>query len=115
MVDQAYVNKLNSFELSLKELTIRVSKIEKDLENYVTQKSVQVYLQDTNNAVEDNSKAIRDLQIQVENIVLPDDTRYYLDQSEVEEFRKNYKIILSMIADIDEKYKALVAYTANAT
>ena len=115
MLEQAFVNKIISLEQSIKDLSMRLTKIEVDLENYATDKSVEVRIQETDNNVRENAVAIRDLQTQLQNVVLPDNIRYYLSQSEVSEFRKNYKQILAMLADVDEKYKALVNYTTNAT
>lgn len=63
--------------------------------------------------IRDNSTLINQLERQLSKVVLPEDTRYYLSQTEVADFRSNFGKLLAMIASFEKLYKNLVAYSAN--
>lgn len=63
--------------------------------------------------IKSNAELISKLEQKLEKINLPTDTRYYLDTSEISDFRSNFNKLLAMMASFDTLYKNLVAYNAN--
>lgn len=66
-----------------------------------------------NGKINDNAELINDLETRLSTVIVPEDTRYYLSQSEVADFRSNFAKLLAMISTFDALYKNLVAYSAN--
>jgi len=46
-------------------------------------------------------------------IKLPEETRYYLEQSEVDSFRSNFSKLLAMMSEFQNLYTNLIAYASN--
>ena len=63
--------------------------------------------------IKGNSELIGKIEQQLAKISLPDDTRYYLTDTEVADFRSNFNKLLAMMASFDQLYKNLVAYSVN--
>lgn len=63
--------------------------------------------------IRNNSTLINQLERQLATVVVPGDTRYYLTQQEVSDFRSNFAKLLATMADFERLYNNLVAYSAN--
>lgn len=63
--------------------------------------------------IRDNAKLIGDLEEKLAKIILPENTRYYLEQGEVSQFQSNFNQLRAMMASFKKLYDSLVAYTAN--
>lgn len=46
-------------------------------------------------------------------IKLPEETKYFLEQAEVENFRSNFNALTAMMASFDTLYSSLVSYVSN--
>lgn len=62
-----------------------------------------------------NGELINEIQQKLSLVVLPNDTRFFLEQSEIEDFRNNFQKLVAMIADVEILYKDMVSYVSNAT
>lgn len=60
----------------------------------------------------DNFAIIQKLEEKLALIKTPTDTRYYLVEAEVEDFRANFNKLLAMMNSFETLYKNLVAYAA---
>ena len=60
-----------------------------------------------------NSELITKIEQQLATVIVPEDTRYYLEESEVGDFRSNFNKLLAMMASFDQLYKNLAAYSVN--
>lgn len=65
--------------------------------------------------IKDNSILIGDLEEKLAKVVLPENTRYYLEQGEVSQFQSNFNQLRAMMASFKKLYDSLVAYVANNT
>lgn len=63
--------------------------------------------------IKSNSELIGKIEQKLNQISLPSDTRYYLSQTEIADFRSNFNKLLAMMASFDALYKNIVAYSAN--
>ena len=60
-----------------------------------------------------NSELITKLEQQLAMVILPDDTKYFLEESEIGDFRSNFNKLLAMMSSFEQLYKNLVAYSVN--
>lgn len=67
------------------------------------------------NIVRDNSRLITTMENRLSKVILPEETRYYLDQGEVEQFQSNFNKLRAMMSKFEKLYNSLVAYTAANT
>jgi DNA repair exonuclease SbcCD ATPase subunit len=66
-----------------------------------------------NNKIKDLSEMIVKIEEKLAKISLPDDTRYYLGESEIADFRANFNKLLAMLTSFELLYNNLVAYSVN--
>jgi len=62
--------------------------------------------------IKDNNTIIKDLEQKLAMIYLPSETRFYLEDNEVADFKSNFSRLNAMMAKFDTLYKNLVAYSA---
>jgi len=62
--------------------------------------------------IKDNSTIVRDLETKLAKIILPDQTKYYLEEGEVSDFKSNFSRLNAMMAKFEKLYSNLVAYSA---
>jgi len=60
------------------------------------------------------STLVNKMEEKLSQVVLPADTRYYLDEADVSSFRSNFAKLLAMISDFEALYKNLVAYSISS-
>lgn len=63
--------------------------------------------------IKDVAELVVKLEEKLAKISLPEDTRYYLEENEVADFRSNFNKLLAMMASFEKLYKDLVAYSVN--
>jgi len=61
----------------------------------------------------DNSSLITDMEERLAKVILPEETRYYLDQGEVSQFQSNFNKLRAMMASFQQLYNNLVAYNSS--
>ena len=60
-------------------------------------------------------QSIADIEKKLAKILLPEDTRYYLEEGEVGDFKSNFAKLKAMLAKFEALYKNLVAYSVSRT
>lgn len=114
MIDnQELNNRLVRMEQAIKGLEFAISKLAQDMSKYATQGQLKTSESNTKNIINRNSQAITSLQEKLNTISLPDNTKYYLRGSEIEDFRNNYRSLIAMMADAERLYQSLISYVAN--
>lgn len=63
--------------------------------------------------IKKNSDAVQGLEVRLSKVLLPDETRYYLETGEIDEFKATFAKLKAMMAKFETLYKNLVAYTVN--
>jgi len=66
-------------------------------------------------SIDGNAEIINRLERQLRKVILPEDTRYYLSEAEISDFRSNFSKLLAMMAQFETLYNNLIAYQANNT
>lgn len=111
------------------ELETRIANLEnivqglcRSITSVVDNSSVQIKLSDLQrseqsmlNLIRDYSQVVANLEIKLSKVILPSDTKYYLEEGEAEEFRANFAKLKAMIARFEVLYKNLVSYQVSQT
>lgn len=63
--------------------------------------------------INDNSKLISSIEERLSKVILPEETRYYLDEGEVAQFQANFNKLRAMMSSFEKLYKNLVAYSSS--
>lgn len=101
----------NSIE-SLKKIVNGLSERVVDLEDiqgiYVSQSSLQTSLEDMNSSIAGLNTALKSVECKLQKITLPEGTRYYLEESEVTDFRNHFRQLRSMMAELEKSRQAFI-------
>jgi septal ring factor EnvC (AmiA/AmiB activator) len=111
-IDQLEV-KVKNLETKIQGLSTIVNKLNTDLllkSNATDLNRIRAELYEL---INDNSELISKIDEQLAKVILPEDTRYYLEESEVSDFQSNFNKLKAMMIQFDRLYKNLVAYEAN--
>lgn len=106
-------NRMIKLETAAKAQSERITLLEHELGKYATQGQLKTSEANTKNIINSNSQLINDLEQKLLTIAIPSDTRYYLSNTEIEDFRNNYRKLIAMGADAERLYQSLVSYTAS--
>ncbi len=115
MTNTEIENRLIKVETAMSALVNRMDELSNKLAMYATHGQLSRSEANTKNIINDNSILINNLQQKLLTISIPDDTKYYLSNTEIESFRNNYKKLIAMMSDSERLYQALIAYTAQVT
>ena len=63
--------------------------------------------------IKKNSDAIQGCEVRLSKVLLPEETRYYLETGEIDEFKATFAKLKAMMAKFETLYKNMVAYTVN--
>lgn len=112
MTNSEILTRLVKLEQAIIILSDKVTALEVQLPKYATQGQLKVSESNTKNLINQNSIMINDLQQQLQMVIIPSDTRYYLSSTEIEDFRSNYQTLIAMMADAEKLYRSIVSYVA---
>jgi len=111
----AVIERCNALERQVNGLALLIT----DIKNQTNSK---VGLADMSNSeitlkalISDQGQLINNIEEKLATVIIPDETRYYLEESEVSDFRSNFNKLMAMMASFQELYDNLVAYTSNNT
>lgn len=105
-------NKLEQIEKSLAGIMSILSQMQEDINSRVKLSDVSSIQQEIEAKVRTNAQDISSLQLKLAKVLLPEETRFYLDEGEVSDYQSNFAKLRAMMAKFDILYKNLVAYQA---
>jgi len=105
-------NRMVKLETAVRAQSARITLLENELGKYATQGQLKTSEANTKNIINQNSILINDIEQKLLTIAIPSDTRYYLSNTEIEDFRDNYRKLIAMGADAERLYQSLISYTA---
>jgi predicted nucleic acid-binding Zn-ribbon protein len=86
----------------------RIQDMEDQLSVYVTSSDLQSYLNDINSTMNDYNDALSDLENRLAKVVLPTDTRYFLTESEITDFRDNFRKLRIMMSEVEKSRQSMI-------
>lgn len=108
-------NQLTRIEKEIDKIKARITNLENLFGGSVSTSQLNLTDHRLRGLIQSNSALITDIQEKISMIYLPDETRYYLKESEIDDFRANFQKLAAMISDVEQLYDSLVAYVANTT
>lgn len=105
------INSLGALSKSLNSLIVRVGLIEQELSTLVKLSDLARSEKSLKELIEDHSKLIVELESKLATIIIPEQTRFYLEASNVKEFNSTFARLKGMMVKFEELYKNLVAYS----
>jgi len=113
-IDQLTI-RLNSLEKDLNVLYTLYQNLKSDTDNNVKTSDLATSEASILSQVQDANKLINNLENRLSQISTPSETRYYLEEAEVENFRSNFNKLLAMMSEFQSLYNSLVAFSAKNT
>lgn len=108
-------NTIKNLERDIKTLQAKVVNLQNLYGKSVSTSQLKLSEKRLKELIYANSTLISRLEEKLSLVSLPDETKYFLKQSEIEDFRSNFQKLAAMIADVNELYDSLVAYVSNTT
>ncbi len=107
-------NKLTALETGLQECKTGIATLTKFFGSSASVSELKLSENNIKNTIRTNTSNITKLQEKLDLVMLPEDTRYYLAESEISDFRANFMKLVTMMAELNTLYESLVAYQLNS-
>jgi len=107
------LNKINVLEKNVSDINVAINKIISLLNSYVKTSDLVKSENSLLDDIKDLKTSISKLENKLSMIVLPNDTKYYLKQDEIQNFRNTVQQITAMMTSMEQLYTNVVAYTAS--
>lgn len=105
---ESLYNSIQTIKKSVNGIESRTADLEQISGIYITQAGLQSSLSTMQKSIDDMSTTIRDLECKLQKITLPDGTRYYLEESEITDFRNHFRQLRSMMSELDKSRQAFI-------
>ena len=90
----------------------RLTSLENGVNVYVTASDLETRAVSIENDVADAQSAISQIDEKMVRISLPPDTRYYLEESEITDFRSNFRKLRTFMSDVERSRQSMVRLLA---
>tara|TARA_Y100000310_G_C20585002_1_gene764929 strand:+ start:319 stop:708 length:390 start_codon:yes stop_codon:yes gene_type:complete len=107
--------KITNIEREIINIKGTLDNLERLFGNSPNQAQFKKLEQELNVSIRSNSSRITKIEEKLSKISLPADTRFYLEESEVRDFRANFQKLTALMTDVENLYDTMVAYLSNAT
>lgn len=110
LTDAQISAKLNAMESQISDLQDTIATMQDDIDSRLQLSELQTTSLELQELIRDNANAINSLQRRLAKILLPDETRYYLEAGDVETFKSNFSKLKAMMSKFEQLYNNLVSY-----
>lgn len=105
---ESLYNSIESVKKDVSSISTRVTKLESISGIYITNASLQTNLVELQRTIDDMETSILELETKMQKISLPTDTRYYLEESEITDFRNHFRQLRVMMSDVEKSRQAFI-------
>lgn len=105
---QSLDNDIKATQKQVNTLQDSLIKVIDKLTIYVTKAELASSISEIDQRISDFNTALTEVETKLQNILLPTDTRFFLQESEVTDFRNNFKILRAMMAELENTRKAFI-------
>ena len=112
LTDAQIASKLNILERSVANIQNTLSQMQDDIDARLHLSELNTTAQELQSLIRDNAELIVENQTRLSKVLLPDETRYYLEEGDVEAFKSNFGKMKAMLARFERLYDTVVAYVA---
>jgi hypothetical protein len=113
LITSTLENKIKNIEKDIKTMKTQIASLQTLFGSSPSTSDMNLSENVLRGLINTNRELITDIEERLTKVILPDETRYYLEESEVESFRANFQKLVAMMTDVEQTYDAIVAYTAN--
>jgi prefoldin subunit 5 len=86
----------------------RITDLENNAGIYITQSSLQSSMSELEQSIKNMNDTILGIENKLQKINLPEGTRFYLEESEVSDFRNHFRQLRSMMSELDKSRQAFI-------
>jgi hypothetical protein len=104
--------RLNNIDVKIEGLTTQLERLNTDLGSKITTADLTRSYDELKELIRTNSITISEMEQKLAKVILPEETRFYLEGSEVSDFQSNFNSLKAMMSKFDKLYKSLVAYAS---
>ena len=112
LTDAQISAKLNEMERDISGINKALGVMQDNINSRLHLSELQTTSLELQGLIRDNAEVITDLQERLAKVALPDDTRYYLEESDLEAFKHNFSKMKAMLSRFERLYGNVVAYVA---
>lgn len=105
---QSLNNKITVMNSTLIGLLERIKILEINSAIFITSSELKSEITSLEDKVADINTSINTLETKLQRIILPADTRYYLKESEITDFRNHFRQLRAFMSEIDNTRTALI-------
>jgi len=105
--------KLNALDSKIKGLVIALDRTNAEVLNKTNNTNLNRTAEELRELIRACSIEIQTLNEKLSKVILPEQTRFYLDEGEVSTFQSNFNALKAMMVKFDKLYRNLVAYSSN--
>lgn len=104
--------KVNVLERNIADIQNSLKLISDNVDSKIHLSEIGRLRKELKTLIDSNSNLIVDIEQRLAKIKLPDETKYYLEEGEVESFKNNFSQLKAMLSRFERLYNNLVAYGA---
>jgi len=105
--------RLNNLEIKVKGIILKQERIISDMANKANLTDLSRRIEEVNELIRVSNISIQLLEEKLSKVILPEATRLYLDEGEVQSFQSNFNTLKAMMTKFNTLYRNLVAYNSN--
>ena len=105
--------KIRQLETKIKAFQVTLERLQADINNKISSSDLSRTNNELRGLIQDNSKLINNNVEKLSKVILPEETRFYLEGSEVQDFQSNFNKLKAMMVNFEKLYKNLVSYATN--
>lgn len=112
ITSESLYNSIETLKKTMNGIVARVEDLESITGAYVTNATMQSAVEELNSSITDINTSISDIDTKLQKITLPSNTRYYLEESEITDFRNHFRQLRAMMADLEKSRQAFIRLAA---
>jgi len=109
---QAIYNSQLTIKKAIASLENRMTTVEGRFSSYVSASDLSSEVSTLSDSISDLNAAITVMETKLQKILLPTDTRYYLETSEISNFRSHFRQLRAFMSEVDRTRQALIKLMA---
>lgn len=109
---ESLFNSIQSMLKTLDGYEQRISNLEKTSGIYISQSSLQSSVSEIQSSIDGINTNVTAIEAQLQKVTLPSDTRYYLEESEITDFRNHFRQLRSMMGELERSRQAFIRLAA---
>lgn len=104
----------NILDIKIQGVAVQLERLASNLANKANLTDLSRAVEEIRELIRETASTVQSLEQKLSKVILPEDTRLYLAEGEVQSFQSNFNALKAMMTKFDRLYKNLVAYQSNS-